>query len=491
MKRVVAILVVAVLALGAMARSAELVDGVMAIVNDKVITVSDVLQLVQPVDRELRRNFSGRELEEQRQKAQTDALNTLIEHALIVQEFDAKGYKIPETYVEGQINNRIATEFGGNRAAFIKTLEAENMTLSQFRDQEREHIILEVMRDQRLRKAVVVSPYKIEKYYQEHIDQFKVGDQVKLRMIYIKRGEPVAAAAETGQGLTFTTNQVPSTNSVSATVVTNAEAATGGATSNVTQASAAVTNAAGLAWTNSETPTAVSTTATVETAAAATNASASPTSPAPSTNSAAAAAVSNAEVTAGGSTAEVAQTAAVVTNATGLRWTNAEAPVAGLTTARVETAATTTNAGEAVATNGTAAVAAPTAPAPTVDLQRRLAGEILAKLDAGESFDSLARAYSEGKEAREGGDWGWIGRDILRPELNQEAFSLKPHQHSRVIETAEGYYILEVDDVKTAHTTPLAEVRDDIEKTLLQQERAAMQEAWVKDLRAKAYIRLF
>jgi parvulin-like peptidyl-prolyl isomerase len=128
---------------------------------------------------------------------------------------------------------------------------------------------------------------------------------------------------------------------------------------------------------------------------------------------------------------------------------------------------------------------------PAVDLQRKLAEEILAKLDAGDSFESLARVYSEGKEAKEGGDWGWIGRDILRKELNGIAFALKPGQHSRVIETAEGYYIVEVDDVKPAHTTPLAEVRDDIEKTLLQQQRAQMQEQWVKDLRAKAYIRLF
>jgi parvulin-like peptidyl-prolyl isomerase len=141
------------------------------------------------------------------------------------------------------------------------------------------------------------------------------------------------------------------------------------------------------------------------------------------------------------------------------------------------------------APTNSAATAAP-AP-PPVDTQRRLAEEILAKLDAGDSFESMARVYSEGKEAKEGGDWGWIGRDILRKELNETAFSLKPGQHSRVIETAEGYYVLQVDDVKAAHTTPLAEVRDDVEKTLLQQQRAKMQEDWVKDLRSKAYVRLF
>ncbi|HUJ70920.1 MAG TPA: peptidyl-prolyl cis-trans isomerase [Verrucomicrobiae bacterium] len=387
MKRhVVMMIAAAVLVPGLMSMAADVIDGVMAIVNDKVITFSQVLELVQPVDRELRRNFSGAELEEQRRKAQTDALNTLIEHALIVQEFNTKGYKIPDTVVDQQINDIISKEYGGNRAAFVKTLEAENLTLSQFREQELERIILQVMRNHKAQQTIIVSPYKIQKYYQENIDQFKVGDQIKLRMIFVKRGEPVATG-------TMAAEQ-PSSTSTNQSALTNAEAI------------AVATNSGPSAST---------------------------------TNMAASATTTNSEV----STAT----------------TNSE-------------------------TSGTA-------PPPAVDLQRRLAEEILAKLDAGDSFESLARVYSEGKEAKEGGDWGWIGHDVLRKELNEIAFTLKAGQHSRIIETAEGYYILEVDDVKPAHTTPLAEVRDDIEKTLLQEQRAKMQEDWVKDLRAKAYIRIF
>ena len=409
MKRQVAVLMMVVLAWGAVSMAADLVDGVVAIVNDKVITYSQVLTLVQPVDRELRRSFSGQELEEQRRKAQTDALNSLIERALIVQEFNTKGYKIPETVIEQQINDIISNDYGGNRAAFVKTLEAENITLAQFREREHERVIIQVMRNHKTQQMVVVSPYKIEKYYQENIDQFKVGDQIKLRMIFIKRGETVPA-------------------------VTNSDSNAGASTTTATQAVTTVTNAAEISVTNS-------TTVTSETE----------------------------------------------TNALTL----AKEPVAPASSALGQPVPAVTN--EAEPGSGVPANPAPPtnlAP-PPVDAQRRLAEEILAKLDAGDSFESMARVYSAGKEAKEGGDWGWIGRDILRKELNEIAFSLKPGQHSRVIETAEGYYILQVDDVKTAHTTPLAEVRDDIEKTLLQQQRAKMQEDWVKDLRAKAYVRLF
>src|SRR5579859_2028173 len=365
MKRQVVIVMLVIVALGIVSRAADIIDGVVAIVNDKVITYSEVSMLVQPVERELRRSFSGAELEEQTRKAQMDALNNLIDRALIVQEFDAKGRKIPATVVEERINEIIANDYGGNRAAFVKTLEAENLTLSQFREQERERVIVQAMRNFKVQQTVIVSPYKIEKYYQENIEQFKVGQQIKLRMIFIKRGEPVSAAVVAPeQPASTSTNQSSPTNS-------------------------------------------------------------------------------EATVTNGTAVASVSET--------------------------------------------NAPLAAPAPPA--VDLQRKLAEEILAKLDGGDSFESMARVYSEGKEAKEGGDWGWIGRDTLRKELNEIAFSLKPGQHSRLIDTDEGYYIVQVDDAKSAHTTPLAEVRDEIEKTLLQEERTKLQEQWVKDLRARAYIR--
>jgi parvulin-like peptidyl-prolyl isomerase len=383
MKRQVAVLAVAMLAVAGGSLATEIVDGVAAIVNDKVITYSEVRGFVQPVAQQLRRNFSGQDLVDQVRKAEMDALNQLIERALIIQEFKEKGYKIPETVIEQQINDIISSDYGGNRAAFVKTLEAENLTLSQYRDQVRERVIIQAMRGHKTQQAIVVSPHKMEKYYSENLDQYKVGEQIKLRMIFIKRGEPVPAASVAEQAPPASTNQLTQTNSE-----TTATAST-----------TTVLNATETASTN-------------------------------------------------------ANTATSTTETSSWRVVNLHAPA-------------------------------------VIDLQRKLADEILAKLDAGDSFESMAKVYSEGKEAKEGGDWGWIGKDVLRKELNEIAFSLKAGQHSRIIETAEGYYILHVEDVKAAHTVALAEVRDDIEKILLQQQRAKMQEDWVKDLRAKAYIHLF
>jgi peptidyl-prolyl cis-trans isomerase SurA len=348
------------LLLGMSCRAAELVDGVAAIVNDKVITYSDVRDYVQPVVNQLRRNHSGQELIEKIRSAQSDALNNLIERALIVQEFKDKGYSIPETVITGQLNDVIATDYSGDRAAFIRTLQAQNMTLSQYRDQLRDRVIVQAMRNRKTQNEVVASPYKIEKYYHGHLDDYKVGNQIKLRMIFIKKSLKPAD-------------------------------------SEVRAESARRDGDFSIAAQGSEEPT-----------------------------------------------------------------NNIDCE-----TNIVEQAA------------------------PPVDPQKLLGEEIVSKLDAGDSFESMAQVYSEGREAKQGGDWGWIGQDVLRKDLSEVAFALKPREHSKLVETEDGYYILYVEDVKPAHVKPLAEVRDEVEKILLQEQRAEMQDKWVKALRAKAYIRLF
>ena len=153
-----------------------------------------------------------RDLVDQVRKAGNDALHQLIERALIIQEFNEKGYKIPETTIEQQINDIISSDYGGNRAAFVKTLEAENLTLSQYRDQVRERVIIQAMRGHKTQQTIVVSPYKMEKYYNENLDQYKAGEQIKLRMIFIKRGEPIPAASVAEQILASSTNQLSQTN---------------------------------------------------------------------------------------------------------------------------------------------------------------------------------------------------------------------------------------------------------------------------------------
>lgn len=71
--------------------------------------------------------------------------------------------------------------------------------------------------------------------------------------------------------------------------------------------------------------------------------------------------------------------------------------------------------------------------------------EAVARLDAGEPFDDVARALSDGAAAPWGGHLGAFQRGELPPRLDQAAFALSPGRHSEVLETAAGFHILRRD----------------------------------------------
>jgi peptidyl-prolyl cis-trans isomerase SurA len=127
----------------------------------------------------------------------------------------------------------------------------------------------------------------------------------------------------------------------------------------------------------------------------------------------------------------------------------------------------------------------------TVESQRELAAELLAILKAGRDFAEVATVYSQGSQRQKGGDFGWVERPVLRKELADVAFLLKPGELSEVIETAEELYILRVADRRPGALKPLADVTENIRKTLEVRDRGAAMKRWLDGLRAKTFIRYF
>jgi parvulin-like peptidyl-prolyl isomerase len=320
MKSFYAIAAIGILTLPALPAGAELADGIKAIVHDSIITYQQVEDYAAPVVDQLRQ-FRNQQEVFQKKLAETldESLDVLLENQLILHDFDSAGiYKFPEGLVDEQVEAYIRSAYGGDRVRFIKGLQAEGKTFEQFRNELRERRIIEYMRYAHGSSEVIVSPHKIEVYYVEHKDQFKVEPEVKLRMI----------------------------------VLTN--------------------------------------------------------NPAGDTN---------------------------------------------------ET--------------------------------RKLAGEILTKINEGATFAEMASIHSDGAQRSQGGEWGWVEKSVLRKELADVAFTLKPGEKSGVIETPEACYLMLVEDKRPEHIKPLNEVRDDIEKTLLAQEGNRLQKQWIDRLKKKTFVRYF
>jgi parvulin-like peptidyl-prolyl isomerase len=121
----------------------------------------------------------------------------------------------------------------------------------------------------------------------------------------------------------------------------------------------------------------------------------------------------------------------------------------------------------------------------------KLAREIESQIKDGASFEQMATVYSQGSQQHQGGDWGWVGRSVLRKELADAAFSLKPGVVSDPVDTPDTCYLMLVEQAKPAHVRALTEVASDIEKTLRIQEQATLQKKWIDGLRKKTFIRYF
>jgi peptidyl-prolyl cis-trans isomerase SurA len=316
------LLAILLMAPGLVARAQEapsmLVNAIAVIVNDKVITSKDVYMITKDEEAFLNRRYGGQPqvLKEKVNALRAERLEELIEHNLVLHEFAGLGRPLPESYVENRINEDIKKY--GDRLTFTKTLQSQGMTFESYREKMREKTILDLMWGAKVPRDPVISPTKIENFYQANKEKFHVDDQVKLRMIVL-------------------TNRVN-------------------------------------------------------------DASYSPV---------------------------------------------------------------------------------------------KLANEIAKKLDEGGSFAEMARIYSQGSQASEGGDWGEVDKKVLREDLAKVAFSLKPGQRSEVLETPSGVYLMLVEKSTPAHIRPLSEVREEVEQTLKAEESKRLRRLFVERLKKKSFVRYF
>jgi peptidyl-prolyl cis-trans isomerase SurA len=122
---------------------------------------------------------------------------------------------------------------------------------------------------------------------------------------------------------------------------------------------------------------------------------------------------------------------------------------------------------------------------------RGKAESILLRLRSGEKFEDLAKEYSADSRRAKGGDWGWQKRSDLKPEFSEPLFAVKKGECTDPVVTPEGCFLLYADDRKYAGIQSLDEVRDQIERILVQQMGRQSSDRWLERLRRNGYVKLF
>lgn len=125
-----------------------------------------------------------------------------------------------------------------------------------------------------------------------------------------------------------------------------------------------------------------------------------------------------------------------------------------------------------------------------VNAVRRKAEALRADLLGGADFKELASRHSDGPEAKDGGDIGYFADGELIAELDRVVSAMKAGDISPVIEHKDGFTLLKVEEVKDTGTVPFEEAKEKIQETIYQEELGKRYEAWIKELREKAFVEI-
>ncbi len=150
-------------------------------------------------------------------------------------------------------------------------------------------------------------------------------------------------------------------------------------------------------------------------------------------------------------------------------------------------AAKTDASAPAAGTNDTPAQQA--ADAAALDAAKAKAEDLLKQIRAGASFEDIAKKYSDGPSAAEGGDLGVFTRGKLAKELEDQTFAMKGGEITDVIRTRQGYIILKVTEHEQAGVPPMKDVLPKIQDALYYEKLQPALRAYLTKLREEAYIK--
>ena len=297
-------------------------NGIAAVAEAKIITVDDIRREIAPLIPQIQRDsHNEKEFNERIEALQEDIVQNLIDRALIVKEFykEKEGEpkkQIPASYIDNQISEIMITQFDNDRSKFLSYLRGRGKTLRDYRREVEEDMIYGYMRQQQRKSQSIVSPVKVETYYNENKDKFFQEDGVHLRLIQFRREE-----GDTDQALIAKAN------------------------------------------------------------------------------------------------------------------------------------------------------------------------DVFARVKAGEKFEDIAKEVSQDTRRSKGGDWGWQKRSDLKSELSDPLFKLAKGDITEPVILPEGAFLLYVEDRRYAGTQPIDEVRDQIERILVQQMARVSQDRWLERLRRNGYVK--
>jgi peptidyl-prolyl cis-trans isomerase SurA len=122
--------------------------------------------------------------------------------------------------------------------------------------------------------------------------------------------------------------------------------------------------------------------------------------------------------------------------------------------------------------------------------QKKKADGLLERVKSGEDFGELAKRFSDGPTAKDGGDLGLQKRGELAPNLEDIVFKLNRNEFTDVLTTKTGFLILQVQEHYPSGQQPETMVDNEIAEKLAQNQMAPALRDYLKTIREDSYVQV-
>ena len=166
-------------------------DHIIAVVEDTTITRDDILKRIFPLLQKVQQTArTEAQFNAEIERLSQEILQDLIDRAIIVKDFRDQKMRIPESKLDGIMQDDLKRKFNGDRSELIKYLQSQNKTLKQYRKEIEEDVIVSVMQNRQRLATSEISPAQIIAFYEEHKDQWYNPESVKIRQITVSSDTP-------------------------------------------------------------------------------------------------------------------------------------------------------------------------------------------------------------------------------------------------------------------------------------------------------------
>ena len=184
-----------ILALSSFFWAEEVIESIVAIVNDDVITLSQYKNQHEVLYQMIRARFQGEEFQEQYRRAREGLLDTMITELLLLQEARKRGINVEEQLKLAIENIKEENSLNSDEELW-QVMRQQGMDPEVWKQQIRENIMKQGVIMTEVDRSIVLEDSEIVNYYKLHPEEFTEPAEFKLRAIYVSSTEKTSGEVE-------------------------------------------------------------------------------------------------------------------------------------------------------------------------------------------------------------------------------------------------------------------------------------------------------